>query len=134
MRISDWSSDVCSSDLRGAAGGPSRPDPAALEGGGADHVAHPRLNLRAPARAVEHPVVADARLDVVVVVLGRNAATQIMRRLGLAEAADVVLLAFHRHQRRAADLAAVDKLAAMHQAALRQGMLLEHAAHGDRKS
>src|SRR3546814_17712551 len=86
MRISDWSSDVCSSDLRGAAGGPSRPDPAALEGGGADHVAHPRLNLRAPARAVEHPVVADARLDVVVVVLGRNAATQIMRRLGLAEA------------------------------------------------
>src|SRR3546814_15756871 len=60
---------------RGAAGGPSRPDPAALEGGGADHVAHPRLNLRAPARAVEHPVVADARLDVVVVDLGRNAAT-----------------------------------------------------------
>src|SRR3546814_1472453 len=95
---------------RGAAGGPSRPDPAALEGGGADHVAHPRLNLRAPARAVEHPVVADARLDVVVVVLGRNAATQIMRRLGLAEAADVVLLAFHRHQRRAAELAAVDKI------------------------
>src|SRR3546814_4497253 len=79
-----------------------------------------RLPSVLPARAVEHPVVADARLDVVVVVLGRNAATQIMRRLGLAEAADVVLLAFHRHQRRAADLAAVDKLAAMHQAALRQ--------------
>src|SRR3546814_8028660 len=63
-----------------------------------------RLPSVLPARAVEHPVVADARLDVVVVVLGRNAATQIMRRLGLAEAADVVLLAFHRHQRRAADL------------------------------
>src|SRR3546814_9781377 len=26
MRISDWSSDVCSSDLRGAALGPARPE------------------------------------------------------------------------------------------------------------
>ena len=53
-----------------------------------------------------------------------------MRRLGLAETGDVVVLAFHRHQRHALDLRGIDRLAAMGHLALRQRVLDEHGIDG----
>ena len=56
-----------------------------------------RFRLR-KRRAVEHAVMADLQLDVVSSALVGNVGAQIVRGLGLADAGNVVLLAFDRHQ------------------------------------
>src|SRR5690349_9189727 len=64
----------------------------------ADELADARVDLFAELAAVEDAVVADADLDVVGLEVTRDARAQGMRRLGLADAGDVVELALHRHQ------------------------------------
>src|SRR5690606_11119106 len=75
---------------------------------GTDELANARLNFRAPARAVEHAVMADALLHVVDAMILRNAPTEIVRSFRLAKPADVVALALDRHQRRFLDGRAID--------------------------
>ena len=53
-----------------------------------------------------------------------------MRRLGLADAGNVVVLAFDREQRDAPDLRGIDRLAAMGHLALRQSVPHEHGLDG----
>ena len=89
-----------------------------------------RRDLGAEARAVEHAVMADGRLQVMRLVVGRNVRAQPMRRLGLADAGNVVVLALDRHQARRADLRRIDRTAAMRHLALRQRVADEHGIDG----
>src|SRR5262245_34939006 len=57
-----------------------------------NEVGDARRDLAAEARAVEHAVVPDAELKVMGLALGRNAGAQPVRRFGLADAGNVVLL------------------------------------------
>ena len=57
-----------------------------------------RGNLGTEARAVEHAVVADRRLQLVALSSAGRLRAQGVRRLGLADAGDVVVLALDRHQ------------------------------------
>src|SRR3984893_6092678 len=95
-----------------------------------DRVAHDRINLAVPALAGKHAVVPDARLHVVALAVGLDAAAQILRRQRLAERADVVALALDRQQRGLADRLRLDEIAAKFQLALWQPELLENPLHG----
>src|SRR5439155_23335568 len=86
---------------------------------GADEVAYPRQDLLAPLAAVEDAVVADARLLPMDVAGARNVGRQRVRRLGLADAGDVVELAFDGHQG-GLDRRGIDLAAAAHPDAARQ--------------
>ena len=70
---------------------------------GADEFAHARVDFGAEAAAVEHAVMADALLQMVDPHGDRDVAADVVRRLGLADAGDVVVLSFHRHQRHMTD-------------------------------
>ena len=52
-----------------------------------------------------------------------------MSGLGLADAGNIVVLAFHRHQRDALDRSRIDATATMHHLTLRQRMTDEHGFH-----
>src|SRR5262245_889955 len=77
-------------------------------------------NLGAETRTVEHPIMPNGRLHVVNLVFGRNIDAQRVRRLGLADARDIVVLPFHRHQSHALDSTWFDGTAAMGHFTLRQ--------------
>src|SRR5262245_31407520 len=77
-------------------------------------------NLGAETRTVEHPIMPNGRLHVVNLVFGRNIDAQRVRRLGLADARDIVVLPFHRHQSNAPDSTWFDGTAAMGHFTLRQ--------------
>src|SRR5437763_502253 len=66
---------------------------------GADEVAHPGHDLLAPLAAVEDAVMADPGLLPMDLPCPRYVGRERMCRSGLADAGDVVELAFHRHQR-----------------------------------
>ena len=72
-----------------------------------------RRDFGAEPRAVEHAVMADAGLKPMDLVLGRDVDAQAVRRFGLADPGNVVVLAFHRHQGDAADFRGIYRLAAM---------------------
>ena len=99
---------------------------AALRIDGTDHFTNPRLDFRAIAGAVEHAVVANARLQIVIVLVGRNVGAQVVGRFGLADATDVVAFAFDCHDGGAADGRTIDQFAAMHHPLVGQFVLLEH--------
>ena len=63
-----------------------------------------RRDIGAEARAVEHAVMADPRLQIMRLGVGRNVRAQNVRGLGLADRGNVVVLAFDREQRDALDL------------------------------
>src|SRR4051794_11879910 len=79
-----------------------------------------RRDLGAEARAVEHAIVSDARLQIVHLVLVGDIRAQAMRGLRLTDAGNVVELALDREQRDAADFREIDRLAPMRHAAKRQ--------------
>ena len=89
-----------------------------------------RVDELAPFAAVEDAVVADAFLLQVAALGGGDVAAEVVGGLGLAEAGDVVELAFDRHQRGLADRGGLHLLAAVGEGADRQRMLLEHVADG----
>src|SRR5206468_1729957 len=60
-----------------------------------NHIPHARVNLLAPLSAAEDAVMSHARLHVVVLLVGANAAAQVLRGHGLANGANVVALTFH---------------------------------------
>src|SRR5579862_7894770 len=72
-----------------------------------------------PAAAVKDAVMADRRLQVVGVPGRREVAAKAVRRDGLADRADVVLLALDGHQRGLLDRAGIDRLAMHPQRAVR---------------
>src|SRR4051794_1040133 len=94
-----------------------------------DHAQH-RIYLIGPAPPVEHTVMPGARLEMVVLQMGSQAAAQFLRRRGLADGADVVVLAFHREQRRAPDRGRIDRAVMPFQLALGQRMFLKDGADG----
>ena len=65
---------------------------------------------------------ADAELQVVHLLLRRNVDAELVRGLGLADAGNVVVLALDGEQRAVADLARIDRTAAMGHLALGQGV------------
>src|SRR5882724_10590730 len=89
-----------------------------------DEVTHLRINLAAPAAAVEDAVVTDLGLQVVLLLAGRQAGAKIERRRGLPDGADVVVFAFDGEQRRALDRRRLDVAAARHETAESQRMFL----------
>ena len=72
-------------------------------------IGHARGDLGAEARAVEHAVMADAGLQPMRLAVGRDVHAKPMRRLGLADAGNVVVLALDRQQRDAADRRRIDR-------------------------
>src|SRR3954465_7569601 len=90
-----------------------------------DEVTHLWINLAAPAPPVEDAVMADLGLQVMLLLAGRKPSAEIERRRGLADGADIVVLAFDGEQRRAFDRRRLDLAVARDEAAERQRMLLE---------
>src|SRR4051812_35977164 len=90
-----------------------------------NHVAHHRISLRRPAPAAEDAVMPDACLHVMLLHVRAQAAAEILRRKGLADGADIVLLALDGEEKRALDRAGIDTAAAMPHLAARQEMLLK---------
>src|ERR1700704_1575460 len=90
----------------------------------ADEVADAGHDLLAPFAAVEDAVVADPRLLPVDVAGARNVGGEGVRRLGLADARDVVELAFDRHQG-GLDEGGIDLAAAAHPGPVCQPLFLE---------
>src|ERR1700674_2939505 len=72
-----------------------------------------RGDLGAETRSVEYPIMPDAEREVMCFALARDVDAKRMRGLRLADAGNVVLLAFHREQSHVADRARVDRLGAM---------------------
>ena len=89
-----------------------------------------RANLGPKARAVEDAVMADLGLHIVDALVVGDVDAQMLRGLGLADAGNVVVLAFDGQQRGPPDLGQVDPLAAMHHLALRQRVLDEDLVDG----
>ena len=87
-----------------------------------------RVDDLAPAPAAEDAVVTGALDGQVVLAVGRAAGAEVVRRRGLAEAGDVVQLAFDGQQRGAGDRLRRDPLAADVPEPARQQVLLEHDA------
>src|SRR5271166_6918716 len=85
-----------------------------------------RRDFLAEAGAVEHAVVADFQLQVMLLPRRGNVDAKLLRRLGLTRAGNIVLLAFDGHQAAIADRSRIDALPAMHHLALRQRMADEH--------
>src|SRR5471032_1865336 len=80
-----------------------------------DEVTHLRINLVAPAPAVEDAVMADLGLQEVMFLAVRQAAAEIDRRRGLADGSDVVVLAFDGEQGGPLDRRRIDLAAARHE-------------------
>ena len=72
-----------------------------------------RHDFRLEARAVEDAVMADALLHIMHPAVIGNRTAQRVRRFGLPKSGNVVVLAFHRHQRDASHLRRVDRFAAV---------------------
>src|SRR5438270_8436938 len=97
---------------------------------GADEVADQGVGLGLPAAAVEDAVMADAGLQVMQLFLVREVMAEKLRGGGLAGAANVVALAFDRHQGGLFDRAGIDRLAMHFEGAVRQIVALKHAFEG----
>ena len=69
---------------------------------------------------------ADAGLQPMRLAIGRNVAAQAVRRFGLADAGNIVVLALDREQRHALDRGRIDRPAAMGHLALRQRVAHEN--------
>ncbi|KAG0936938.1 hypothetical protein G6F31_015664 [Rhizopus arrhizus] len=95
-----------------------------------EEVAHLRVHHFAPAAAAEDAVVTGTFDDEMLAAVCTDAGAQCLRRFGLAEAGDVVQLAFDAQQRGIADGRRVDLLAIDHPLATRQQEVLEHHADG----
>ncbi len=80
----------------------------------------------APFGPVEDAVMADIHGEMILLHRVGQVRRDVQRRLGLADAGDVVILAFHREQGDVGDRARIDPRAAMHELALGQAVLLEH--------
>jgi hypothetical protein len=91
-----------------------------------DELHDARHDLGAEAAAVEHAVVACAFLQMMALAGFGNVAAQVVGGFGLADAGNVVVFAFHRHQRRSGDRGRIDRFAAMGERAVRQGVADEH--------
>src|SRR5262249_35560448 len=96
----------------------------------ADEVAQLRIDAVAPAAAVEHAVMADARLQMVALLGCGEARQQAMDRRGLADGADVVVLALDGEDRGAGDGAGIDPGATRDEFAACQRLAMEHAIDG----
>jgi hypothetical protein len=95
-----------------------------------EEVAHLRVHHLAPATAAEDAVVAGTFDDEMLAAVRSDAGAQRLRGFGLAEAGDVVQLAFDAQQRGIADRRRIDLLAVDHPLATRQQEVLEHHADG----
>src|SRR5438128_3654602 len=85
-----------------------------------------RHDLGAKARAIEHTVVPDVRLQPVDLAAWRDIGAQGVRSLGLTDARNVVVLALDRHQPDAADGSRIDRDAAMGHVPFRQRVTDEY--------
>src|SRR6516225_3437101 len=85
-----------------------------------------RRDLGAEARAVEDAVVADLRLQVMRLAAGGDAGGDPVRRLGLADAGNVVVLALAGEHGDAADRAGIDGLVAVAHLALGESVAKEY--------
>src|SRR5882724_5809477 len=78
-----------------------------------DEVGYARRDLGAETGAVEHPIVSDVELQVMRLLFLRDADAQALRRFGLPDAGNIVVLSFDREKRDIADLGGLDRHAAM---------------------
>src|SRR5262249_48482423 len=85
-----------------------------------------RGDFRAEPRSVEHAVMADPGLQPVWLVRVGNIDAKSVRRLGLTDARDVVVLAFDGHQSDTADLSGLHRLVAVGHDTPRQGVADEY--------
>src|SRR5882672_1213010 len=72
-------------------------------------IGNARLDFRAETRAVEHAIMADAGLKVMRLHVVRNAGAQFVRRLGLTNAGNVIVLALDGEQPDSLDLGEIDR-------------------------
>src|SRR5579872_1269943 len=89
-----------------------------------------RHDFRLETRAVEDAVMSHALLNVVDPAMSGDRGAQAVGRFGLSKSRNVVVLASHRHQRDAPDLARINPLAAMGHLAPGQSVLDEHGIDG----
>src|SRR5579863_1717621 len=80
--------------------------------GGLNDGADARVNFRRPAPAAEDAIMPDPGLQMVVLAKWVQPGTQLLRRQGLTDGADVVVLAFDREERGAPDRRRPDLAAA----------------------
>src|SRR5579862_8587016 len=91
----------------------------------ADEVTHLRIDLPAPAAAVEDAVMADAELDILGLLRFRQASQQPSGSRGLTDAANIVVLAFDQEDGGAGYGAWLDQAAARHEGAMREVAAVE---------
>src|SRR3984957_10124764 len=96
---------------------------------GADEIPHLRIDRLAPAPPVEHAVMADLGLDVTLLPARFQPGEQGVRGRGLADRANVVVLAFDGQERGARDRLRLHLARARHELPERQGVILENALH-----
>src|SRR5579864_3491589 len=94
-----------------------------------DELADLGIGFAAPALAVEDAVVADLGLEVMRLLGSGKAAAEIECGGGLADGADVVVLALDAEERGAGDRARLDLAIAADETPERQRMLLKDARH-----
>ena len=70
---------------------------------GEDGVAHDGIHVALPAASAKHAVVADAGLEVMASPSQRDPVAEVLRRGGLADAADVIALTLDGEEDRASD-------------------------------
>src|SRR5262252_1695309 len=92
-------------------------------------VGNSRCNLGAKTRSVENAVMSNTRLQPMGLAIRRNIDAQTMRRFGLPNARNVVVLAFDGEQRHALDRGWINAASAMAHLAPRQSMAHEHRVH-----
>src|SRR3984957_14767367 len=95
-----------------------------------DEIGKAWRGLGAETRTVEYAVMADAGLQPVGLAIRRNVGAQPMRRLSLADAGDIVVLAFDRKKCDPFDPGEIDRPAAMGHLAERQRVAHEHSIDG----
>jgi hypothetical protein len=88
-----------------------------------------RIHLTPPAVTAEYAIVARAGLQMMASLIRPEIATQIMSRDGLADATDVVALAFDCEQCRAPDGAGINAPSVPLELAARQRVLFEYQAY-----
>src|SRR5208337_5134995 len=91
-----------------------------------NELADARGDFLAETGAAEHAEVADFRLQVVQFPRLWDVDAEFLRRMGLTDAGNVVLLAFDRHQTAVADRRQIDELAAVPHLTLRQRVTNEN--------
>src|SRR5579859_3299863 len=91
-----------------------------------DQRAHARVNLRGPAPAAEDAVMPDPSLQMVVLPQRMQSGAQLLCREGLADRADIVVLALDGKQRGAADRPRLNLAVARDENAARQLVLLKN--------